>query len=76
MLWVQIPLFRKMKTVTIQKLEPISKILKKKWLLEILTERNVPIHKEKGFILNNINNHWSHQYIGHSLSTFHLFFRN
>ena len=50
------------------------KIIKKKWLLEILTGRKIQINNEKGLIINNLNNHWSNQYLGNPIHLFsHLF---
>jgi len=50
------------------------KIIKKKWLLEILTGRKIKINNEKGLIINNFNNHWSNSYLGNPiLFLTHLF---
>jgi hypothetical protein len=51
------------------------KLIKKKWLLEILTGRKIQINKEKGYLINNINNHWSNQYLGNPILLIsHLFY--
>jgi hypothetical protein len=34
------------------------KLIKKKWLLEILTGKKIQINNKKGFLINNLYNHW------------------
>jgi hypothetical protein len=50
------------------------RILKQKWLLEILTGKKIRIDNEKGFIINNLNNNWSNKYIGNPILSFSHFF--
>jgi hypothetical protein len=50
------------------------RILKQKWLLEILTGKKIRIDNEKGFIINNLNNNWSNKCIGNPILSFSHFF--
>jgi hypothetical protein len=50
------------------------KLIKKKWLLEILTGKKIQINNKKGFLINNLDNHWSNKYLGNPTLLFsHLF---
>jgi len=62
------------KNLKLQAKESNYRILKKKWLLEILTERKISIDTEKGFLINNLNNHWSNKFIGNPILSFSHFF--
>lgn len=51
------------------------KLIKKRWLLEILTEKKIQINHKRGLLINNLDNHWSNKCLGNPTFLFsHLFY--
>jgi hypothetical protein len=64
-----------MNNIKIQAKESNYKIIKKKWLLEILSHSHISLSHENGFIINN-KAHWASKTTGNPFMAFSHYFSN